>query len=68
MFARFLADFDPIPPEATRPLKEYPIEKLTAGYGGKYDAEFLRAIDKALVVNESKRPQNNRQMEGISAS
>src|SRR5207245_5788725 len=26
-------------------------------YAGKYDAEFLRAIDKALSVNEKQRPQ-----------
>ena len=45
------------PPEATRRLKNDPIEKLTAGYAGKYDAQFLRAIDKALAVHESKRPQ-----------
>jgi serine/threonine protein kinase len=45
------------PPEATRRLKDDPIEKLTARYAGKYDAEFLRAIDKALAVNERKRPQ-----------
>lgn len=45
------------PPDATRRLKDDPIEKLTAHYGGQYDAEFLRAIDKALSVDESKRPQ-----------
>lgn len=44
-------------PEATPRLKEDPIEKFTARYAGKYDAEFLQAIDKALAVNESKRPQ-----------
>src|SRR5437588_624518 len=45
------------PPEATRRLKDDPIEKLTTRYAGKYDAEFLRAIDKALLVNEKQRPQ-----------
>jgi serine/threonine protein kinase len=46
------------PPEATRRLKEDPIEKLAATYAGKYDAEFLRAIDKSLAVDEKKRPQS----------
>ncbi len=45
------------PPEATRRLKDDPIEKLTARYAGKYDAEFLRAIDKALAVDETRRPK-----------
>jgi serine/threonine protein kinase len=45
------------PPEATRRLKDDPIEKLMTRYAGKYDAEFLRAIDKALSVNEKQRPQ-----------
>ncbi len=46
------------PPEATRRLKDDPCEKLTARYSGQYDAEFLRAIDKGLAVNETKRPQS----------
>lgn len=46
------------PPEATRRLKDDPCEKLAAHYSDKYSAEFLRAIDKALIVNETKRPQS----------
>ena len=46
------------PPEATRRLQNDPIEKLTARYAGQYDAEFLRAIDRGLSVNEFKRPQS----------
>jgi hypothetical protein len=68
LFARFLADFDPIPPEATRRLKKDPIEKLTPRYAGKYGTEFLQAIDKALAVNESKRPLTIAKWKEISAS
>jgi serine/threonine protein kinase len=46
------------PPEATRRLKDDPCEKLTGRYAGQYDAEFLRAIDKGLLVDEAKRPQS----------
>jgi hypothetical protein len=45
------------PPEATRRLKEDPCEKLSARYAGQYDAEFLRALDQGLAVDEAKRPQ-----------
>ena len=46
------------PPESTRRLKDDPCLKLAAHYGGQYSSDFLRAIDKALAVNESKRPQS----------
>ena len=46
------------PPEATRRLKDDPCERLAARYLGVYGAEFLKAIDSALLMNESMRPQS----------
>jgi serine/threonine protein kinase len=46
------------PPEATRRLKDDPCPKLVSEYAGRYDAQFLRAIDKGLEVNEAKRPKS----------
>jgi serine/threonine protein kinase len=46
------------PPEATRRLKDDPCEKLSAHYAGQYSPEFIEAIDRALSVNESDRPQS----------
>ena len=46
------------PPEAVRRLQNDPCQKLAISYAGRYDARFLTAIDRALNVNESQRPQS----------
>jgi serine/threonine protein kinase len=46
------------PPEAVRRLQNDPCKKLATSYAGPYDARFLNAIDRALNVNESQRPQS----------
>ena len=46
------------PPEAVRRLQNDPCQKLAISYAGHYDARFLTAIDQALSVNESQRPQS----------
>jgi serine/threonine protein kinase len=46
------------PPEAVRRLQNDPCQKLAISYAGRYDARFLTAIDQALSVNESQRPQS----------
>jgi serine/threonine protein kinase len=46
------------PPEAVRRLQNDPCQKLATSYAGRYDARFLTAIDRALNVNESQRPQS----------
>ena len=45
------------PPEATRRLKDDPCVKLAKAHAGAYQAQFLNAIDSALNVEPSKRPQ-----------
>jgi serine/threonine protein kinase len=45
------------PPEAVRRLQNDPCQKLATAYTGRYGANFLSAIDRALNVNESQRPQ-----------
>jgi serine/threonine protein kinase len=46
------------PPESVRRLQNDPCQKLAASHAGRYDARFLTAIDSALSVNESQRPQS----------
>jgi len=46
------------PPEATRRLKNDTCTKLARNYAGKYSAQFLNAIDKALSVEPVDRPQS----------
>ena len=46
------------PPEATRRLKDDPCLRLAKEYEGKYSAPFLKAIDKALAVEQDRRPQS----------
>ena len=46
------------PPDATRRLKDDPCENLASRYAGQYSPQFLRAIDRGLAVDESKRPQS----------
>src|SRR5271157_1538340 len=46
------------PPEAVRRLQNDPCQKLAISYASRYDARFLTAIDQALNVNESQRPQS----------
>jgi len=53
------------PPESTRRLKDDPCEKLATRYDGQYDPHFLKAIDKALSVNETKRPQSVAEWRGM---
>ena len=53
------------PPESTRRLKDDPCEKLAVKYDGQYDPHFLKAIDKALSVNETKRPQSVAEWRGM---
>jgi serine/threonine protein kinase len=45
------------PPEAVRRLQNDPCIRLATAYAGRYSASFLNAIDNALLVNESQRPQ-----------
>jgi serine/threonine protein kinase len=46
------------PPEATRRLQDDPCTKLSREFAGTYSAPFLSAIDAALAVDISKRPQD----------
>ncbi len=46
------------PPEAVRRVQNDPCQKLATSYTGRYGASFLTAIDRALNVNESQRPQS----------
>jgi serine/threonine protein kinase len=46
------------PPEAARRLQNDSCQNLATSYAGRYDARFLTAIDRALKVNESQRPQS----------
>ena len=53
------------PPESTRRLKDDPCEKLSARFAGQFSPGFLRAIDRALSVNETKRPQSIGEWRGM---
>jgi len=46
------------PPEATRRLQDDPCVKLSKEFWGTYSSLFLSAIDAALSVDISKRPQD----------
>jgi serine/threonine protein kinase len=47
------------PPEApARLLGNDPYQSLAASHAGRYDVQFLKAIDRALRVKESERPQS----------
>jgi formylglycine-generating enzyme required for sulfatase activity/tRNA A-37 threonylcarbamoyl transferase component Bud32 len=46
------------PPEATRRMKDDPCPKLAREFAGKFSAQFLTAIDKALAVDAKVRPQS----------
>jgi serine/threonine protein kinase len=47
------------PPEAAaRLMGNDPCETLAPNYADRYDVEFLQAVDRALSVKESDRPQN----------
>jgi serine/threonine protein kinase len=56
------------PPEAVRRLQNDPCQKLATSCAGRYDARFLAAIDRALNVNETQRPQSIAEWREMMAS